>query len=822
MQNRLIYQNLIALEQSHAELVSRITPDGTFIFDETTTQYEFVSLANAVGLPDDEQKAYKPHTLRKVVFKILQPNLRYLDVSYCNLEELHIENCPNLQILYANNNQLNFVRFTGTFVKLEFVNLDRNQLTVMGLNAEFAPNLKYLYLYENALIDLSHLADFFAKDENDFNLEKNENLSAPPKDLAKNKNDVREWAKQAKKYTVEKAYEAKILIVGEPNAGKTTLMELLFDRNFKVPQPAQKSTLGIEIKQNREFENTDSSLPKIKAHVWDFGGQDIQYMLHQYFLTDDSVYILITDGRSGKTRYSYWFHIINLLAKKSPVLVLLNRNKASDTVIPFDERTYSDIFPELKIVNCGEIDFANLKKNWDAFEERIAENLAKLPIVGKPVIQPWKKVREEIDKIRQRKYIPLSEFEEICVRAKLEEPQEIEFLLQYFHKIGIALNFDDITLQNWVFLDPNWITRAIYDVLSDNLVIDKNGEFEQNKLFNHWLSKTCDDKHTQPYTKTECNFLLNLMLKDKFDICYNLPHKPNHFVVPMKLPDKRPGYNLGEGKTLHFRFQYSFMPEGLISRLIVRLHNNIYKGNVWLSGTVFADKFCKAEVIQQETTNEGLKYIGIKVIGEVSENRRSLLRTIRNEIEYIHENNFPYVNYSEMIVCNCAVCEQRTEPNYYESDLISSSLEAGEITVFCKHGKQKVEIEKLIHEVFAEDEIDKSGRRTKKERIIKTKVKQQPMEPENTLKFNNTGNEKPINPLLWFGVMAATVVGGWYIQMPWAYIVLILVGFIIVYPILEAFNRLGSKISEKTLLEVLKYSYSKIPGLSFFINKSDK
>lgn len=698
------FNQLQKIEGSIPEIRGMVR-NGCFVFDETTTHLTGVYLGNT-----KEDKKEKEIELNEIVFQSPQPNLKYLEVTHCSIKKITISHCPNLQSLNLFGNGIEDIRFEGVFPKLQLIDLSSNKISSIELAQPNFPALKYLYLHNNNLVDLTGLAGFFMDEDFDFIIGKNETLTAPPKEILDEKQKVIDWFRQAVKYTTEKAYEAKILIVGEPGAGKTTLMELLFDIKYKVPQPEQPSTLGIEVKPDKVFPNPEKDLPALKAHIWDFGGHDIQYMLHQYFLTDDSVYIMITDGRKGETRYGYWFHIISLLGGNSPVLVLLNRNKKSDNVIPFDEKTYTENFPDLNIINCGEIDFANLNKTWDAFEEKIAHHLSKLPVVGQTVIKPWKKIRDKIDGLRKDKYILLDKFEKICEECGLSESKDVEFLLGYFHKIGVALNFDDVSLKDKVFLDPNWITHAIYDVLSDQMVIDKNGEFKRDHLYNHWRSKICTDKHKKPYKTAECGLLLSLMLKDKFDICYKLPHKHDVYVVPMKLPKGRPDYDLGAYDKLHFRFQYKFMPEGLISRLIVRLHEFIYDGKVWRTGAVFDDNDCLAEVIHQDTTSEGLKYIGIKVSGKVAEKRRALLHTIRQQVESIHKSTFPYISYDEMVVCNCPVCDESTTPNFYELDFIKSNLEVGERTVFCKKGKRRVEIRKLLHEVYTDAELPGGGK----------------------------------------------------------------------------------------------------------------
>jgi len=605
------------------------------------------------------------------------------------------------------NNNLTDVSFLKEFKGITSLDLSYNKLTDVSFLKELK-GITSLNLSYNSLSDVSFLKEL--KGITSLDLDENP-IVIPPKEIVEEGFEaILEYFRQAEKYKTEKAYEAKILIIGEPDAGKTTLMELLFNKKHRVPLPEreQPSTLGVEVKSNRSFKHPTKGLPDIKAHIWDFGGQDIQYMLHQYFLTDDSVYVLLTDGRSGKTRYGYWFHIIGLLGKNSPVLVLLNRHKGQDTVIPFDAKLYKETFSELKILDIGEIDFGNLNHRWDSLIRELAAKLSELPIVGQPTLKPWKPIRQEIE-VLQKKHITLKEFEEICYNNGLEEPKEVKFLLEYFHKIGFALNYNEETLQNTVFLDPNWITHAIYDALSDTVIIDRNGQFSKDDLYKHWQGKQCDKKHIQAYDQTECNYLLNLMLKNRFEVCYPLQNRPGYFIVPMKLPDRRPDYEFETLNSLRFRYQYPFMPEGLLSRLIVRMHEYIEEGKVWFTGALFREDGCIAEILQQETTQEGIKFIGIRISGSDLHKRQQFLRNIRREVEHIHKNTFPYIKFSEMVVCNCPVCEKNPTPNYYPFEDLQTYIEVREKEVFCTKGKQRVDIHQMIDEVYPPDDFDREG-----------------------------------------------------------------------------------------------------------------
>ena len=160
----------------------------------------------------------------------------------------------------------------------------------------------------------------------------NNPIQTPPLEIVKQgKEAIKRYYEQLESQGEDTIYEAKLMIVGEPGAGKTTLMNKLFDEDFPVPNIEQKSTLGIEVRQNWEFPITIGKLGKeqkeeinFKAHIWDFGGQQIQYMLHQFFLTPNCVYVLMAEKRKELANFDYWLNIISILGKGSPVLIVFN------------------------------------------------------------------------------------------------------------------------------------------------------------------------------------------------------------------------------------------------------------------------------------------------------------------------------------------------------------------------------------------------------------------------------------------------------------------------------------------------------------------
>jgi len=84
-----------------------------------------------------------------------------------------------------------------------------------------------------------------------------------------------ELAKQGESYI----YEAKLLIIGEGGAGKTSLCRKLQHTDAEMPKE-HETTRGIEV-QPWEFPLANGQ--RFRLNIWDFGGQEIYHATHQFF-----------------------------------------------------------------------------------------------------------------------------------------------------------------------------------------------------------------------------------------------------------------------------------------------------------------------------------------------------------------------------------------------------------------------------------------------------------------------------------------------------------------------------------------------------------
>jgi hypothetical protein len=90
--------------------------------------------------------------------------------------------------------------------------------------------------------------------------------------------------------------EAKLLLVGPGNVGKTWLLKAL---QGEVPD-VKESTKGMEIaREPVTLPHPTEKQRQLKLNAWDFGGQDHYQVTHQIFFSAKAIYLLVWKPRTG-------------------------------------------------------------------------------------------------------------------------------------------------------------------------------------------------------------------------------------------------------------------------------------------------------------------------------------------------------------------------------------------------------------------------------------------------------------------------------------------------------------------------------------------
>ena len=174
-------------------------------------------------------------------------------------------------------------------------------------------------------------------------------------------------------------YEAKLVLIGRGFAGKTSLVRKLTIPGYTLEKDI-KSTEGIVV------DMWDIKIPLEKAdsfrfNIWDFGGQEKYDATHQFFITERTLYLFVTEARqeSNYLDFDFWLNIVHLLGNDSPVIVVQNKIDLRQKKLPTQK--YQQLFPNI-------VDFVDISCR-DGYEPTIEEltkqirfAIQKLPQVG--------------------------------------------------------------------------------------------------------------------------------------------------------------------------------------------------------------------------------------------------------------------------------------------------------------------------------------------------------------------------------------------------------------------------------------------------------
>jgi len=646
--------------------------------------------------------------------------------------------------LSLSSNQLTDLSPLAPLTALTSLELNNNQITdlspLAGLTA-----LTVLILYNNQITDLSPLAGLRQLQNLDLSnnnisqlpeaivhlhpgleikweyepykdaliLEGNP-LETPPVEVVKQgTNAVRNYFKELEKESVS-LLQCKLLIVGNGEVGKTTLMKKLIDNNFGVEWGKEETTHGIHIQPwplKIQFKDRGKTTAPETVNLvfWDFGGQDIYHATHQFFLTKRSLYLFVWEvRREEETRsFDYWLNIVKLLGADSPVIMVMN--KADIRTKHIDEAGFKSKFPNIQAF-CKISCLTN--EGIPELIEEIRSNLSRMPHLRDKLPRVWAQIRDRLEQEKKKKnYIRQEEYFSICLEYSLNL-EHAQFVSEYLHDMGVILHYrTDPLLQHTVILNPEWATEAVYKLIDTREIQENNGSFKFEDLKRYWDAKKYPhDKHPE---------LVRLM--EKFELCFNFTGTDLHFVpelqppanskmsepfyksvpTPPKIFDKSDKQKLLEvqepfhekvpGRLLRFQYHYDFMPEGIVSRFMARMFYLIYENRFWKNRVElkFEDSFAH---VAGEPLN---RRIAISITGS---RQRELLAIIRSHFDAIHStlNMEKNLHYHEMVPCICPKCLESETPNFYQYEKLKIAFEKNLTHIPCLESFEEVSIEEML------------------------------------------------------------------------------------------------------------------------------
>jgi len=461
------------------------------------------------------------------------PELLHLDASQCALETLELpadafskpffgDPPRTVPSLYLQKNKLQSIHFKGRCAGLEMLDLSHNALSDFSLPVGFE-RLAYLYLNENQLQNLAFSEDL--PELNILNLKGNQLEKLPELksdtgifakletlylkgnplkyeeslingDKSGNALEIIGLLRAAAKSGTRPNYRARLIVVGNGRCGKTELVQRLLGEPFNGKIPF---THGISIEHLYEKNLPKLNTPEMDLQVWDFGGQDVYFATHQFFLSEEAAYLYAwtdqaiaqknkeNDTIPSPAMYSekwrdhdYWLDTIRTHGQKSPVLIVKTHCLASKKVLPFDKLRADYSLTHEPLDFDAESTEARFLEN---LQDELTKLVEKLPLWGNDIPNSYDRVIEEIRRLKaeeNKEELSKTGFSELVQKFPFNIPDSgIESLLGYLEKTGEIIYFSQSgALKERIFIDPQALINKVYKLLENNDYLkDKEGKF---------------------------------------------------------------------------------------------------------------------------------------------------------------------------------------------------------------------------------------------------------------------------------------------------------------------------------------------------------
>ncbi|XP_003373529.1 putative kinase domain protein [Trichinella spiralis] len=393
--------------------------------------------------------------------------------------------------------------------------------------------------------------------------------------------------------------ELKLMVVGVQGIGKTSLLEQLRAEGIGPRRPAQEgwarrmgnktvgsktasginiSTVGVDVNEwtYQPKRQKGRQRPPITFRTWDFGGQREYYATHQYFLSKRSIYLVVwkvSDGEAGIAEFTQWLINIQARAPNSPVIIV---GTHVDAIRSNHKRFPAEYLDKLqttireRFISISDPDKRGLPRVVDSIavscvtREQIRTLCELIYHTAYELRTPGSKERL-IEQRIPSSYVAL---EEIVTKLAAERKQagrepvinaetfrnsvqelmlkqtgrsfrdthELNLAVVFLHENGVLLHYDDATLKDLYFLDPQWLC----DVLAHVITVREINPFAKGGLMK------VDDlkilfKATRLSVANIRSYALNLL--QKFEVALTWDNKT--LLIPSLLPDEyqlRAGY----------------------------------------------------------------------------------------------------------------------------------------------------------------------------------------------------------------------------------------------------------------------------------------
>ncbi|XP_059152219.1 leucine-rich repeat serine/threonine-protein kinase 2-like [Physella acuta] len=551
-----------------------------------------------VKLSNNRITEKEPFYIPKFILEL--PNLRSVDLSsngILGFPPPTLWKTQMLKDLLLSHNQIDKLNLDGSRMwgKLEKLNLSHNKIAELPKEIGHLVALQSLDLSYNKFLsslpdELGRCSKIWEMPMDGLSLDLDDGLTrGRVKDLILY---LHNRLKKAQRY-----YRMKLMVVGYGGRGKSSLLQALKKKVKSNSAEKPSVTVGVIVEDWKYERQRFGKSVTYTLNTWDFAGQEDFYSTHQCFLSNRTLYLVVYDismGTEEIDKLKPWLSNIHARAPGCPVIVvgthydLLPVEDRESTVVEFESKLQKLMNkPGFPAITCFAIvDLTKESHELQLLRNKVKDTVDEFKVKGQPVMgqkvpasyvklgellhEEAKNVQKCFPVIRHGQLIRLIKNANIDL-----EDEELKQAINFLHESGVLLHYNETALQmkDFYFINPGWLCRMMAQIVTVpeiNPFIDRNGVMKRSSAGLLFTGKETSGSSHFVFPTSLIPQYLHLL--EKFEIA--LPRNEEELLIPCRLPNRRPNFELPIQNKEELVFRYYVMPHtpiGFWSRLLTRL-----------------------------------------------------------------------------------------------------------------------------------------------------------------------------------------------------------------------------------------------------------
>lgn len=507
-------------------------------------------------------------------------------------------------------------------------------------------------------------------------------------------------------------HEAKLILVGEGEVGRTSLLDALRNEPWQEHDTAH----NVEVRSFNVIH--PDTQQEFVLNAWDFGGRLLYRPTHQLFFSASAIYLVVWKPRQGAQMWivKEWIKLIKRREPDAKILVVATHGGPKENQSDIDHQELINLFGSNTLLGFHTVDnkpdVDDIRKGIKELKDAIARIVAEIPEIDFPIPKTFGDLLADLQE-HDVPYLTLDEIFAIS-RGHNMTDDKTRFFLSNSNRLGHLTYYqNDPVLREIVILKPDWLVSAISFVLDDEVTYTSRGLIRFSRLSQLWNDPTRPLESRYPQD-LHPKFL---RIMERFDLSYRVVVRLSNgdadplCVIPQLVPDFRPN-NFDDIWTpkpsdkeieqtqicriVTKQNESSEFVGDLIYQLIVRLYNySLGKDNFndsahWRRGLILENESYGRALIEYKDND-----IIIIVRAPYPE---LFLSTLTGEVKYLIESFWENLRCKLMIPCpNPSGCK-----GLFELEEILKLKRKGKPEYPCAECNEWSNIEKLLRNVPSE------------------------------------------------------------------------------------------------------------------------